>query len=229
MFCSNCGKQLPNDARHCASCGVFAGNVVSAGIQAVQFHCNSCNSVMHISSESQILRCPCCGSTELIVENDAVTIERIKSRASLEKHRSNTEVEREKLHIEDRKDQRKYRWEWKKTLLIILSPVICITALALAFRVVDFIDDFTDENLSIKVSPPLSEYRCDEEYYADLMMYFMDAGFTNVEAKSVAGSVGEDIIPGRVIKVMINGDTSFYSSDKFNPDVKVVIYYNSIE
>lgn len=229
MFCSNCGKPLSNGIKHCNNCGATIEGNTSPTIQAVQFHCNGCNSVMHISSESQVLRCPCCGSTELIVESDAVTIERIKSHTFLETHRSEKAIEREKLHIDEKKDLRKYGWKWKKTLLIILSPAICLAAIALMFRTINLLDSITEEDLSGKVSPPLHYVYCNEEHYSDLVMYFEDAGFTNVEAKSIIGANEDNSTPGQVSKVMINGETSFFPSDKFDPDVKVVIYYFSTD
>ena len=69
---------------------------------------------MDTTTDSQIIKCPCCGSSELIIESDDVTIERIRSKTVLEHQKSDHELELEKLYYEERREERKKSENGKK-------------------------------------------------------------------------------------------------------------------
>ena len=113
MYCFKCGKSIPDGARFCQYCGSSTtGN--ETNIKSVRFICKGCNSVMDITTDSQIIKCPCCGSSELIIESDNVTIERIRSKTVLEHQKSDHELELEKLYYEERREERKKSENGKK-------------------------------------------------------------------------------------------------------------------
>ena len=107
MKCKNCGKILQGNANFCSNCGWDITNGGSK-IKTVRFFCKGCNAAMQISTESQIVRCPCCGSTELIIENDDVTIERIRSKTILEHQKQEHKHEIEKTGLENKKEMKFY-------------------------------------------------------------------------------------------------------------------------
>lgn len=85
MYCVKCGATLPNGANFCPNCGASAdqtrGGSEKKEAKTVQFRCKGCGHIMEIDPNSPILRCSICGSNELILEGDDVTVQRIKSRA----------------------------------------------------------------------------------------------------------------------------------------------------
>lgn len=193
----------------------------------VQFRCKSCGNVMHASTSTPVLHCPYCNSSELIIESDNVTIERIKNNTEMEKQRQAKEIEHEKLVLEDKKNQREKKSETHFHLIFLLI-VIVFFGFILSIEKPDFLD-FSNW-FTKKITCPLSAYECEKEHYSNVVMYFEDAGFTDVTAKSVKPSDNEENLkPGYVYKVMIDGDSSFYTSDKYPAESKIVIYYYSVE
>ena len=82
MYCSKCGSQLSEHDAYCSKCGKLTNSESDeAAIESVQLRCKSCNGTMTLSSDRKVLSCPYCESTELIVESDSVTKQRIKSDA----------------------------------------------------------------------------------------------------------------------------------------------------
>lgn len=53
-------------------------------LNTIRMICQECGGTMDIDKDKSILCCPYCGSKKLIVENDAVRIERIKAEHELE-------------------------------------------------------------------------------------------------------------------------------------------------
>lgn len=77
MFCKNCGFIIENDDKFCKNCGTK--NFESAN--TVNLKCNNCSGVMVVDKDKQILTCAYCGSTELMLDSDNVTVEKIRSDA----------------------------------------------------------------------------------------------------------------------------------------------------
>lgn len=197
---------------------------MSNTIQAVQFRCKSCNNVLHISADSPVLSCPCCGSSELIIENDSITIERIKSQTTLQQQQAANQLEINKLHVKERTENLKTTVNYKAMVAFLLFAVFFFGSMFLiasGFDFDDFINSFTNN-----IHVPMSSYECKKEYFEIVQMYFEDAGFISVTARPLTAP--KDLSPdqiGLVKDIMINGDTDFYESDKFSSEAKVVIYY----
>lgn len=198
---------------------------MARAIQAVQFHCKSCNSILHISTNSPILQCPCCGSTELILENDNITIERIKSQTTLEHQKVSNDLELNKMLHKERESKLQADTNHKGFIAILVFLAFFFSIpLLINFDFENLFDSFTD-----KIHAPLSTYDCKKETYQTVQMYFSDAGFASVTSRAIIAPKDVDTEKiGYVKDIMIDGDTDFYSSDKFSPDAKVVIYYYSL-
>lgn len=77
----------------------------------MQLKCKSCDGTLFVDEEREILQCPYCGSSELLIESDEVTIERIKqkSKKAIEFKRldTNSELELEKLYYKEKSSKDK--------------------------------------------------------------------------------------------------------------------------
>lgn len=105
MKCTNCGGEMQEGAKFCPGCGTA---VVSQEIvKKISLKCEQCGGTLAIDSDKTALACPYCGHKSLIIENDAVTIERIKTEA-------HKEIELEKIKSEDRRLQQVEEKEQKK-------------------------------------------------------------------------------------------------------------------
>ncbi|MBE5866726.1 MAG: zinc ribbon domain-containing protein [Lachnospiraceae bacterium] len=132
MKCTKCNNEIQQDAAFCSHCGAAVEN--SEPIKKISLKCEQCNGMLVVDSDKTVLTCPYCGHQTLIIENDAITIERIKTSAHKE-----IEIERikstDRLHqIESEREQRQEekdqvekfkKGKWAKFLIIafLLSAV----------------------------------------------------------------------------------------------------------
>ena len=84
MFCPKCGTQNPDGSRFCTACGfeistVQANRAFPNEPKKVQLKCKACGGSLDIKDGQNVLMCPYCGSKELIVESDKVSVARIRS------------------------------------------------------------------------------------------------------------------------------------------------------
>lgn len=96
MKCTKCNNEIQNGAAFCSCCGAAVENQDS--IKKISLKCEQCNGTLTIDSDKTVLECPYCGYQTLIIENDAVKIERIKTSA-------HKEIEMEKIKSNDRLHQ----------------------------------------------------------------------------------------------------------------------------
>jgi len=96
MKCSNCNADLAANVKFCPECGAK----VNAEQKTVLLKCKVCGGTLRVDANKSVLVCPFCQSTELLVESDDVTIQRIKSETY-------KEVELEKLKHEEKMEDRK--------------------------------------------------------------------------------------------------------------------------
>ena len=105
MKCATCNAELNLDATFCSKCGTKV--VKDEHIKKVSLKCISCNGILTVDEDKSVLDCPYCGAKELIIDNDAVAIEKIK--ASTHK-----EIEMERMKRSDRKQLRAEENEHKQ-------------------------------------------------------------------------------------------------------------------
>lgn len=105
--------------------------------------------------------------------------------------------------------------------LIAVALVLSLTSLSL----VACGGSSSDDN---RVNAPISSQSANGKNYEDVALQFESAGFTNVQVVPMG-----DLITGwindenAVEEISINGDTEYSTSEKFDPDVQVVIRYHS--
>lgn len=141
MFCYNCGSKVIDGAKFCASCGTNL-STSSAPVSAktatgkLQLRCDSCNGTLIGTVNNPILKCPFCGSTEMIIESDAVKTQRIKSDEHVTIQRDKSSHARQMAN-----DARDFEREKRNTLSIkgkitlafaILSVIACIVLAIIA-------------------------------------------------------------------------------------------------
>jgi len=89
MNCPKCGKPNPDKAKFCIHCG--APLSAPSAVGTVRLKCKNCDGIMEADRKNNILICPYCGSRELIVDSEAVALEKVRSAQNLEKEKRATE------------------------------------------------------------------------------------------------------------------------------------------
>lgn len=97
MKCSNCKAEINEDSAFCSKCGTKVN--INESVKKISLKCSSCDGILTVDDDKSVLACPYCGAKELIIDNDAVAIEKIK--ASTHK-----EIEMEKIKSNDRQQLR---------------------------------------------------------------------------------------------------------------------------
>lgn len=101
-------------------------------VKSVSLLCEHCGGTLTVDEGREILACPFCGNKTLIVENDAVTIEKIRASANkeieFERIRSNERLlqvaEEKRLEEESKKQVEKFR-KGKFSKFLIIAVFIC--------------------------------------------------------------------------------------------------------
>ncbi len=139
--CNKCGIEYSNNTKFCTQCGSEV--VETSQIQTYSIHCKSCNGTMIVDDERPVLVCPFCGSKELIVESDAVTVERIRQKTHRDIEMGKQQLERERMQHDNKIAQeqkkaneiRKFRKSFMGVMLVI------VTVLSVLFCLVSFNDN----------------------------------------------------------------------------------------
>ena len=137
MKCKECGSVFSNDCKYCPECGAK----VLESKKTIQLKCKACGGVLIPEGEEPVLRCPFCGSKELIQESDKVTIQRIKSRTKKEIEFERLKQE-EKRHLHEVEKERAAVIEeqvnqYKKGKLVKITTlffVICFITTITSFK-----------------------------------------------------------------------------------------------
>lgn len=175
----------------------------------VQLKCKSCNGVMEVDPEREILNCPYCGSRDLLVESDSVKIEKIKSQTEISK--SEYKLKMKELSY------KKYKLE------LILPFIICalMIFLPILFLYIDSIG---------KVEIGCDYKSLKNKDYNDVVEILEGYGFTDVDAIAQ-----KDLVTGWINKentvdyVSIDGDDKFEKGEMFDKDAVVKVYYHSFK
>ncbi len=102
--------------------------------------------------------------------------------------------------------------------LIIISLLVLIPVTLIIGGV--FIYEAANEG---KIEIGISSDDCEGRYYEDIVELFEGKGFTNVESREDGWHLFYG--SGTVKSVTIDGIDDFSSSSRFNPDVKIIIFY----
>ena len=80
--CPICGEELSKDSKYCPGCGSPVQNIGSrTEPTTLQCTCKKCGGTMNYDREQSILLCPFCGAKEIVIEDEDITIARIRSDA----------------------------------------------------------------------------------------------------------------------------------------------------
>lgn len=104
MKCLRCNYELQQDALFCSHCGAA---VEEKQIVIISLQCKMCGGELSVDSDNTILACPYCGSKELVIESDAVKIEKIKNTVS-------KEIELEKIRFIEKQQRTQQETELKR-------------------------------------------------------------------------------------------------------------------
>lgn len=80
--CPICGERISQDSKYCPGCGSPVqkiGNRTSP--TTLQCTCKNCGGTMNYDREQSVLLCPFCGAKEIVIEDEDITIARIRSDA----------------------------------------------------------------------------------------------------------------------------------------------------
>ena len=83
----------------------------------IQLKCKSCNGIMSIDEEREVLFCPYCGSKEIFAESDAIKRERIRAKAYKDVTLGSKEIDRQ-MRLEEIKAEERKRKSDNKSFII---------------------------------------------------------------------------------------------------------------
>lgn len=115
-------------------------------VKMIKLQCQECNGVMDVKEDSNVICCPYCGSKKLIIDNDPVKIEKIKSETAIEqakikkdveldKHQTYREIELKKLEKEKYLLEQQEVADFKKgkfSKIILIYCIACIFGIFIA-------------------------------------------------------------------------------------------------
>ena len=181
--------------------------------------CPECRANLEIEDNRTSCYCQYCGC-KIILDNEKqeTTINKnINVTKNINKtNRYIDEAEIERVKAEDNQDKRSYKfvaWWWGILAIVLLGIILYF---ALAGKVAE------------------SQGKISAGYYKDLVgkdyesveAHFEAAGFTNIELIDLDDSGLAFWTEDKVDTISVGGDTSFESTDWFDPDTKVVISYH---
>ena len=144
MFCPKCGAQNPDGSRFCTACGQDMtapqeNRQPSNEPKKIQLRCKACGGSMEVQNGQNVLLCPYCGSKEMIVESDKVSVARIHSGAAKDLVFGVIdrveESKRQKIEEQRRKEEQQ-REDAKKSapFFIAVLAVLIILAIVMSIR-----------------------------------------------------------------------------------------------
>lgn len=116
-YCKSCGSNVPDGMDTCPKCGASVSG--ESGAKRITLRCKECNGTMKVNEKSNTMTCMYCGSSELILDSDAVAVEKIRTDAE-------KEIELKKLQHEEKMENKKDANEYKKTKLFKWSVAVAV-------------------------------------------------------------------------------------------------------
>ena len=154
MYCGSCGKPIVAGVKFCPECGARTDMApqkaisVSAPVQppvqnhvsvsgTIQLRCKACGGIMTVQDNNRVLSCPYCGSHELLLESDDVTMQRIKSTTqkeiALEKLRQQEKQQLREIELQEKAATEAKADKFKKGKLSKFSVIFFILCLIFSF------------------------------------------------------------------------------------------------
>lgn len=99
--CPICGEELEIDAKYCSGCGNPVQKIGSRQHPTtLECTCKNCGGTMNYEPDQSVLLCPFCGAKQIVIEDEDITIARIRSEAY-------KEVELKKIEQKAKEKKRK--------------------------------------------------------------------------------------------------------------------------
>lgn len=126
MFCSNCGNQIPDNAKYCQHCGERVTSEKENNVRTIILRCKQCNGELSVDEKQKIMCCPYCGSKEMIIESDSVKTAQIHANAyrDVEFGKQQTAVKMKQMDIDERtRDEDNVNKARKKGFVLMLVSI----------------------------------------------------------------------------------------------------------
>lgn len=199
-------------------------NQASYGPLLVDVTCKKCGATMKLNSERNIVHCPYCDSTKIIIENDGVQI----SKSKLENYRK---VEQSKHNayatIAIEREKTKQRSDFTTLIILLIMLSTCFIPLFL-----DHLDELLSDppNHYNEIQIPMSAKDYEGDNVDATIKALKAIGFKNIETEGL-----NDLTTGWIKKeysiesIYINGNQSFTADTWFPTSSKITIYYHSFK
>ena len=135
MYCKKCGKSINDDSKFCPECGTRCDADIKENDEAkiVQLKCKQCGATMDVSEGTSEIYCKYCGNKILIIDSDAVAVEKIKSNAKKDMLHATLVHEEKKLDKLDKIEALEKYKKSKLKLFSIIVGIICVISCITAF------------------------------------------------------------------------------------------------
>ena len=103
MKCIKCGAENKDGSLYCTNCGTSLDS--SRDVKLIKLRCKNCNGEMTIDSNEKQITCPYCGTKQVILDSDAVKIEKEKYKTIKEMQVNQFKAEKEKEEAKTSQEQ----------------------------------------------------------------------------------------------------------------------------
>ncbi len=131
MYCSNCGKQIAENANFCSFCGSKVDIISSDSINKInvafkKLKCKVCGGIMQVDEGKNVISCPYCGNADFMIESDHVRIEKHKID-------SNKDISIEKVKSDKEVNLKKAEYDYMKNYSKAMAPMMIAVCIVLIF------------------------------------------------------------------------------------------------
>ncbi len=122
MKCQKCGADNKDGALFCENCGASLSN--QSETRLIKLKCKHCGGEMSIDSDQQEITCPYCGQKQVLLDSDAVKIEKEKYKTIKEMQKNQYQAEKEKQELNDKRDELAEYKKSKQSKFTLAAAVI---------------------------------------------------------------------------------------------------------
>ncbi|MBQ0065062.1 MAG: zinc ribbon domain-containing protein [Firmicutes bacterium] len=128
MKCKKCGNELPENCSFCPNCGEKVES--QSHVKTIQLKCSVCGGMMEVDANKEKITCPFCGTEEIIVDSDAVAVEKIKRDVEYAKMDNDNQ---KRIEQEKKEAQEAYK-KGKINKITIGLTILCLIFVFTSFK-----------------------------------------------------------------------------------------------
>lgn len=195
-------------------------------MKLVKLKCEGCGAILKVNEELKKVTCNYCG-TEFLVDDE---VKRVEITKNINHH--NIYTDEAKIKENERKiKELEYKDKGKKRDDIVIFVCFGIMIFWGLFSMgMSFYYEKQSEPDKNELKVPMSANKYKGENYEIVVQQLEDAGFENIESKSINDLVtGWMTKDGEVESVSIAGDTQFEEGEIFSKDSEVVVTYHTFK